>query len=77
MSIIVTIEDHGVGVPDEMRETLFQPFRQAQRMAGGTGNTTISYPPLYDNHFSRPPHSLLFLYSPITIHVQDLGCSVY
>ena len=35
-SIIVTIEDHGVGVPEEMRETLFQPFRQAQRMAGGT-----------------------------------------
>ena len=37
MSIIVTIEDHGVGVPEEMRETLFQPFRQAQRMTGGTG----------------------------------------
>ena len=37
MSIIVTIEDHGVGVAEEMRETLFQPFRQAQRMTGGTG----------------------------------------
>ena len=37
MSIIVTVEDHGVGVPEEMRETLFQPFRQAQRMTGGTG----------------------------------------
>ena len=35
--IIVTVEDHGVGVPEEMRETLFQPFRQAQRMTGGTG----------------------------------------
>ena len=33
----MTIEDHGVGVPEEMRETLFQPFRQAQRMTGGTG----------------------------------------
>ena len=33
----MTIEDHGVGIPEEMRETLFQPFRQAQRMAGGTG----------------------------------------
>ena len=31
------IEDHGVGVPEELRETLFQPFRQAQRHAGGTG----------------------------------------
>ena len=34
--LVVTIEDHGVGVSEEMRETLFQPFRQAQRMAGGT-----------------------------------------
>ena len=40
--LVVTIEDHGVGVSMEMRETLFQPFRQAQRMAGGTGDTVSS-----------------------------------
>ena len=34
---MVTIEDHGVGVSEEIHETLFQPFRQAQRHAGGTG----------------------------------------
>ena len=32
--LVVTIEDHGVGVPEELRESLFQPFRQAQRMTG-------------------------------------------
>ena len=35
--LVVTIEDHGVGVPEDMRATLFHPFRQAQRMTGGTG----------------------------------------
>ena len=35
--MIVTIEDHGVGVSEEIQETLFQPFRQAQRHTGGTG----------------------------------------
>ena len=49
--IVVTIEDHGVGVPEDMRETLFQPFRQAQRMTGGTGNpclhlTSLQHQPL-------------------------------
>ena len=33
----VTIEDHGVGIPGSQRTVLFQPFRQAQRMTGGTG----------------------------------------
>ena len=42
--LVVTIEDHGVGVSEEMRETLFQPFRQAQRMAGGTGDTKPPIP---------------------------------
>ena len=41
--LVVTIEDHGVGVPEEMRETLFQPFRQAQRMTGGTGEGLVSH----------------------------------
>ena len=36
-TLLVTIEDHGVGIPEHMRGTMFQPFRQVQRMAGGTG----------------------------------------
>ena len=31
------IEDHGIGVTKEKMETLFNPFKQAQRLAGGTG----------------------------------------
>ena len=54
--LVVTIEDHGVGVSEEMRETLFQPFRQAQRMAGGTGTTIIPYPPLRQQP-PTPPYS--------------------
>jgi signal transduction histidine kinase len=33
----VTVEDNGIGISEEARQTLFQPFKQAQRMAGGTG----------------------------------------
>lgn len=36
-SIRVSIEDTGIGLTKETRDTLFQPFKQAQRMAGGTG----------------------------------------
>jgi len=36
-SIRVSIEDTGIGLSKETRDTLFQPFKQAQRMAGGTG----------------------------------------
>ena len=35
--LLVTVEDNGIGISDEARQTLFQPFKQAQRMAGGTG----------------------------------------
>ena len=35
--IMLTVEDGGVGITDEARKNLFQPFKQAQRMAGGTG----------------------------------------
>jgi CheY-like chemotaxis protein len=33
----VTVEDPGIGIPEATRSSLFQPFKQAQRMAGGTG----------------------------------------
>jgi signal transduction histidine kinase len=35
--LLVTVEDNGIGISEEARQTLFQPFKQAQRMAGGTG----------------------------------------
>ena len=35
--VLVIVEDEGVGVSPEVRRTLFQPFKQAQRLAGGTG----------------------------------------
>ena len=35
--ILVTVEDYGIGISKEAALTLFQPFKQAQRMAGGTG----------------------------------------
>ena len=60
--LVVTITDHGVGVSEEMRETLFQPFRQAQRMAGGTGDT---HPSSHKDHCLIPPslssNTILFL----------------
>jgi hypothetical protein len=36
-SIRVSIEDTGIGLSVESRKVLFQPFKQVQRMAGGTG----------------------------------------
>eukprot|EP01031_Cornospumella_fuschlensis_P027421 gene27421-33121_t len=33
----IEIEDHGIGLSDEAMASLFSPFRQAQRLAGGTG----------------------------------------
>ena len=33
----VTVEDSGIGIPDDVRKMLFQPFTQAQKMTGGTG----------------------------------------
>lgn len=35
--VLVTFEDLGIGICKEARKKLFQPFKQAQRMAGGTG----------------------------------------
>lgn len=33
----VEVEDTGIGLSEDAMETLFNPFRQAQRLAGGTG----------------------------------------
>ena len=30
----ITVEDSGIGIPDEARVKLFQPFNQAQKMTG-------------------------------------------
>jgi CheY-like chemotaxis protein len=35
--VLITVEDNGIGIAVEARLNLFQPFKQAQRMAGGTG----------------------------------------
>ena len=35
--VLVSVEDTGIGIAEEARKNLFQPFKQAQRMAGGTG----------------------------------------
>jgi CheY-like chemotaxis protein len=31
------VEDHGIGIPELQRESLFQPFSRTQNQAGGTG----------------------------------------
>lgn len=35
--IKISVEDSGIGIPEEDRVELFQPFKQVQRLAGGTG----------------------------------------
>jgi signal transduction histidine kinase len=35
--IRITVEDHGIGISKKARKSLFAPYKQAQRMAGGTG----------------------------------------
>lgn len=36
-SLRIEVEDQGIGLTEEEMSTLFSPFRQAQRLAGGTG----------------------------------------
>ena len=33
----IRVEDEGIGVPADKKQTLFRPFHQTQQMAGGTG----------------------------------------
>ena len=35
--VLVTVEDNGIGITETAQQLLFQPFKQAQRSAGGTG----------------------------------------
>ena len=35
--LLYEIEDNGIGVPPELMDSLFRPFKQTQRLAGGTG----------------------------------------
>jgi CheY-like chemotaxis protein len=35
--LCISVEDEGIGVSDDMKLSLFQPFQQTMRLAGGTG----------------------------------------
>ncbi len=35
--LLVEVEDSGIGIPEHLRNSLFEPFKQAQQRAGGTG----------------------------------------
>jgi hypothetical protein len=35
--LLFEVSDHGIGLSDEAMSNLFKPFKQAQRLAGGTG----------------------------------------
>ena len=35
--LLVEVQDTGIGIPQETMDELFSPFKQAQRLAGGTG----------------------------------------
>jgi hypothetical protein len=35
--LLFEVEDHGIGISDQEMSQLFKPFKQTQRLAGGTG----------------------------------------
>jgi CheY-like chemotaxis protein len=47
----IEIADNGIGLSEEAMNNLFNPFQQAQKLAGGTGKYHILY--LYDIHVYR------------------------
>ena len=36
-TVVIFVEDAGIGISEDARKDLFQPFKQVQRLAGGTG----------------------------------------
>ena len=49
--IRVTIEDHGIGIPTEMKEKIFEPFYTSKSRDQGTGlGLSISYGIVKDHH---------------------------
>jgi len=49
--IRVTVEDHGIGIPDAIRDRLFDPFFTTKDRAKGTGlGLSISYGIVQDHH---------------------------
>ena len=37
LQMCISVEDEGIGIDDDKRSSLFQPFQQTMRLAGGTG----------------------------------------
>jgi signal transduction histidine kinase len=65
LMIRVTVEDTGIGIPDDVKPNLFQPFAQAQRFAGGTGLGLYSLAKRIDALDGANQHSyLLFRFIP-------------
>ena len=36
LQMCISVEDEGIGIDDDKRSSLFQPFQQTMRLAGGT-----------------------------------------
>jgi len=43
----IAVEDHGIGISETVKNQLFNPFKQAQRLAGGTGKLYTLF--IHDN----------------------------
>ena len=63
--VMVTVEDNGIGISEEGKKQLFQPFKQAQRSAGGTGLGLFSLSKRIGRRFSS-------LYSVIMYSINTL-----